>query len=368
MVYRFSWKALLWFLCMFSFGNSRALAQNSVYMSLYQQEGMKQWGLDLAKLNPGESIYLLVSDTSELDSWQELNGKTLGALFDYAMPRFTLDYDSFDCLERTLIIAVDSTQDLVRGPGEILGIPGSPVKRPAVVRGQTNDLTIRYLSGQELFAFSEWIRGGQFVIEVRLNDEVKKEKRVLLFTHDDLSVPQCFYRTSGAIIPLSVHLFSMDREERILPATWNKERGTVLLPPEVMQQRRIFQDTLIQYWQEGSKSVLIYSWDIGFLGGDKCSPCVAPPPEVNLLQSLGMDSMPEHVYVSYVIFPAKSPRELVSIPFEAFQWVFEMHVPARGFLNCEEAVLYRAMVQKRQVYERENLYGLLGDKATVFIE
>lgn len=349
-------------------GNSRVFAQHSVYMSMYQGGDSKQWALDLSKLGPGESIYLILSDSSDLSSWQELNGKTLIGLFDYAMPRFSLEYDSFDCLERTLMTDADSTQEHVRGSGEIFGIPGSPVKRPPAARGQSDNSTIRYLVGKEIRAFSTWLKPDQYVIEVRLNDDANKEKRVLLFNHTGSFVPYCFYQKAEVFIPLSVHLFSMDERGRIIQDAWNKQPGTVVLPPDIMRQRRTFQDTLIGYWQEASTAVLVYSWDIGLEAGDKCAPCVAPPPDFSLLQSLGMDSMPEHLYVNYVLFSPGSPRELVHVPFEAFQWVFEMHEPAKGFLNCEEAVLYREMVRKRKEHEVRNLRDLLGEKAIIFME
>ncbi|MHB1277944.1 MAG: hypothetical protein ACYC1Q_06065 [Bacteroidia bacterium] len=367
MVYRFSWKALLCSLFVLSSGNSRVFAQNSVFMSLYESGDTKQWALDLAKLEPGASLYLILSDSSNLDQWQEFGGKSLVGLFDYAMPRFTLEYDSFDCLERTLLADSDSTQDHVRGSGEILGIPGSPLKRELTARGQTTDLSICYLAGQELQAFSAWLREGQFVIEIRLNEDAIKGKRVLLFDQEGSFVPNCFYRINKTILPLSVHLFSMDEKERILAQNWKKQPGKIMLPPEVMRQRRVFQDTLMRYWEDTPEPVLVYCWDIGLEGGDKCAPCVAPPPDFSLLQSLGMDSMPEHLYVNYSIFSPASPRELVHIPYEAFQWVFEMHEPAKGFLNCDEAVLYREMVRKRQELELKNLRDLLGDKAILFI-
>lgn len=335
-------------------------------MGLYENGDSKQWTLDLATLAPGESVYLIVSDFSGLDQWQELLGKSLGGLFDYAMPRFTLEYDSFDCLERTLMTDSDSTQDHARGSGEILGIPGSPLKREVAARGQSTELSIRYLAGQELQAFSAWLQTGQFVIEIRLNEDAIKGKRVLLFDQERSVVPHCFHRKNGTLVPLSVHLFSMDEKGRLLAQDWKKEPGTILLPPEVMRQRRPFQDTLIRHWQEAPESVLVYSWDIGLKGGDKCAPCVAPPPDFSLLQSMGMDSMPEHLYVSFVIFSPAAPRNLSRVSFEAFQWVFEMHEPAKGFLNCDEAVLYREMLRKRKEQELRNLRNLLGDKATTF--
>lgn len=367
MVYRFSWKALLcsWFVL--SLGNPRVFAQNSVAMSLYENGDTKQWAIDLAKLDPGASLYMIVSDSSDPDQWQELGDKSLIGLFDYAMPRFTLDYDSFDCLERTLLADSDSTQDHVRGSGEILGIPGSPLKREFAARGQSTDLSIRYLSGPDLQAFSAWLREDQFVVEIRLKEDAIRGKRVLLFDQEKSSVPYCFRRINSTMHPLSVHLFSMDEKGRILAQNGKKQPGRVMLPPEVMRQRRIFQDTLMRYWETTPEPVLVYSWDIGWEGGDKCAPCVAPPPDFSLLQSLGMDSMPEHLYVNYSIFSPASPRELVHVPFEAFQWLFEMHEPARGFLNCKEADLYRDMVLKRKEQELKNLRDLLGDKGTQFI-
>lgn len=368
MVYRFSWKVLMGILFVLSLGNSRVFAQRSVNMGLFQGDQSKQWSLDLGKLEPGASIYLVMSDSSDLSDLQELHGKTLTGLFDYALPRFTLEYDSFDCLDRTLLTDSDSGQDHVRGSGEIMGIPGSPVKRPPAVRGQVNTITIRYLRGQEIEGLAAWLKPSQFVVEIRLNEDAKKEKRVLLFRQEAAFVPHCFVRDTFGFVPLSVHLFTMDKKGRILAENRNKKEGTIVLPPEVMRQRRAFQDTLIGFWQEASEAVLVYSWDIGLTGGDKCAPCIAPPPDFSLLQSLGLDSMPEHLYVNYLIFSPESPRDLVQVPFETFQWVFEMHEPAKGFLNCKEAEFYREMVSKREEDAMQNLHELLGEKAKPFIE
>lgn len=370
MTYGFGWKALRCFLLGLTLFFNLVYGQKSVYMSLYQSKGINQWTIDLSSLEPGDKRYLIVNDTSNLAFWQEFSDKTILGFFDYAMPRFTTEYDSFDCMERTLIAKNDSVDNEARGGGEIMGIPGTQMQRVPSARGQSSDILLRVLKPNENSVFQTWLESGQWVVEIRLDEQALKKKRILVFEQATSTVPYCIERTEMAAAVLPVHLFTISGEERILPKKWEnpQESISLVLPPEVMTKRRHFQDMVLETWSKAKEPVLLYSWDIGLIGGDKCSPCVAPPPDFSLFETMGMDSVPEHMYVNYMIFSPTSARGLSACPFEKFQWIFAFHVPAKGFLDCEEADLYRQELKERQEEEHENLVNLLGDSSKTFVE
>jgi len=330
-------------------------------LTVFQKGEYYEWSIDLSDIQEGKSLYIILPEFAQIDGWKELSNQHLAPLFEYAMPRFEYRYDTFDCWTRELIVPKGEEAGAVRGAGQIFGLAGQAKEVEKGSRGQEDAWALSWLEEKERAAF----QGGQFIseqiIKIELKQGLKADKRVLRFRSNESFIPMVFLDTNGQLVAEVMHLFSMDEKAMLVPEELDGELLKVnpyILPPRVNKQRRSFQDSVIEFWESRSKPTLLYSWDIGTAGGDKCAPCIAPPPQVILLQELGVETNSEHLFVAYSIVPPQSERMLLDRRFEKFQYVFQMNEPAKGYLQCAEAKIYFKEVEARKKVEEANLDAL----------
>lgn len=333
-------------------------------ITVFQQGDFYEWSIDLSDIAPGESVYLVLPEFAQVDGWSELSNKHLAPLFEYAMPRFELRYDTFDCWIRELILPKGGDEGPARGAGQIFGLPGQAKEVEKGTRGQEDAWILAWLEEKQRAGFE----GGQFIsdqiIQIELAEGLQADKRVLRFRSNQATVPLVYVSRGGQVQAEVVHLFTMAKEGMLLPQEINSELPQVnpyLLPPRVNQNRRVFQDSIIEFWERKTTPTLLYSWDIGTAGGDKCAPCIAPPPQALFLQELGVEANDDHLYIAYSIIPPQSERIVVSRAFETFQYVFQMNEPSKGYLQCQEAKIYLQEVEARKKVEEANLDALFDE-------
>lgn len=353
-------KCFLVMLCVVSFGRSNAAG---IKLSVHPKADFFEWSIDLSDIQPGQYIFLVFPEDMQVDAWSERNELTIAPLFEYAMPRFELRYDTFDCWIRELMVPKD-TAAAIPGEGRILGLSGQEKPTPKQVRGEQDFWMITLLEESEKAGFVGGIFESEMVYRLDLSKDAVKEKRIMRFRSNQGIVPLVYTRNKEEWKPEPIHLFSFFKQDLVLAEDldFRPVLNPYILPPRLNAQRRAFQDSLIRHWENLTKPTLVYAWNIGTEGGDKCAPCVAPPPAASLLEALGAEAGIPNLYVSYTILPAMADRELGHEDFAYYQYVFQMNEPSKGYLQCPEAAEYQKQVKERQRIEEANLEALFGLK------
>lgn len=352
---------LMLILCVVPFSHSMA---SGIKLSVHPKADFFEWSIDLSHIQAGQSVILVFPGDMLVDAWSERNDLTLAPLFEYAMPRFELSYDTFDCWVRELIMPKDTSVG-ISGEGRILGLSGQQKPAPNLARGEEDNWIISLLEEFEKAHFEAGIFKGEVVYRLELSAEAHKEKRIVRFRSDKVEVPLVYIKSTDKWLVQPIHLFTFFEEDLLLAeelADFRPMINPVLLPPYVNEQRQLFQDSLMHHWENLNKPTLVYTWNIGSEGGDKCAPCSAPPPQTALLEAIGIEAGSPNLYVSYTILPVMADRELTHEDFEHHQYVFEMNEPSKGYLQCPEAAEYHRQVKERQRIEEANLRALFGLK------
>ncbi len=332
-----------------------------------QNEERITWSLDLSHWSPQESLFLYFPDSQAVNEVEALMDKSFLQFFDYAMPRFEVRYDSFDCLERVLI-SKDGQTDPNRGGGGLLGIPGSPIEQEAPSRGQVSDLFWEWIPAQN--GPPCWKDREGMVLRVRVLPHYEFDKRILKLGLRGEATPE-FWIDSGKYTGYSPPVLWMSLG---LNGSWMPEAthvtdnaGEMYFPASLSGRQPELRADLLDSWffpeQGQGTPELIYSWDIGTEGGDKCNPCTGLPPDYGLVRLLGMDrDIPEHLYFTVVAVPASVSLRSEMHKFQKFQWNIIMQKPATGFLDCKAALAYKRSLAERKKREERNAAQCLGRK------
>jgi len=339
-------------------------------MVLFQDSLSMHWSIDLSDIGAIEEVYLIFDANETIGMWKELPNTKLSSLFEYAMPRFEVRYDTFDCLQRSLLLKDDSIGEPTQIVGGVLGIPGVSIPKSANARGFKSEWNIVWLDDVDTRAFDSGKYADKKIVRLSLAENLKPGHRVVTFEGTSSQIPQIVHGYNKELQEEGIALFTLSFEKLLVPDNFkNIDLGstTVVLAPQLMKNRKSFQDSLFLHWEKSAANGMVYSWDIGTEGGDKCVPCSGPPPSSSLLKSLGVSEIPSHLYVSSLLFPIGTTRKLTSRSYISFQWIFEMNEPAKGFLDCAKAKEYAIEVAKRKRLEEENLSLLFQEDAAGFL-
>lgn len=336
----------------FSFLVSHSNAQSRLYAGLIENNGQWHWSIDLTDLGDNDVVLIQLKDSSSFTRWEELAETRLTSLFEYAAPRFQERTDTFDCYTRHLLSLDNEHQDTAGGKN--LGIPGrrKPGKAPA--RGQ-GDLLI---SGS-------W-KNEKYIMSVALSEIPATTSRVLCFTGPAGEYP-VFKRVNNMdTLSPALHLFTVnDHLQFAIPG--EVTHSGMDLPLEINDNRRSFLDTWKGVLERNSSPGLMYAWDLGSDGGNKCEPCPAEPPSVTLLIRLGAGELSAHRYFTYHLIPGNATWHLEEKTGAGHQVLFTFRLPSKGFLDCPEGQNYLLKLDDKRRQEEENLKILIGSEAAYFL-
>lgn len=352
-------------LLLFSFFPSQVLAQNRIGLAMVQDGGKWRWTLDLDGLNDTNAL-LVVFDSSDAGKvWQEKEGVGLGALAEFITPRFIQEFDTFDCLQRSLLEKPDST--LVQNQEDkILGLSGEMVMLPPRARGASQHVRVYTLS-HVLGVTDDVLLENETGILLTLEQEAGDGKRSMQWITKGNAIPKVYVRNGDEYSALTIDLYVFSAETAMgISGMKMPERPSWNIPSGAWKQKMKLLEALESSWTSPGQAVLMYSWNLGTGAGNKCEPCTGPPPTAELMKSIGLIKVPETLYFSALRISPGMDAELEPVLFKQSQWVFKSQEAAKGFLNCPEANKYREALKQRQEEESQNLRLLLGNQSSAF--
>ncbi|MDX5321686.1 MAG: hypothetical protein LPK45_11165 [Bacteroidota bacterium] len=342
------------------------VAQKTVRLNVVKVGEEYVWSLDVSDIKRGEKWFVSFSDDSLVTEVKEIVDHNLVGLQEYSIPRFRMEYDTFDCLQRTLLERNDSFTDNNQLTGRILEMGGLDMPPIAPVRGELSVLHYGLLSVSDM--------GTDLPIRKVLNSETKgvlwleqdgemPEKGLLLqWRTKSKEIPSIILHTKQGYESAGIFLFAFSSHDYLLTQDLAQLPGTMELPHDELANRPAFQDKLMKHWLGNDSAQLIYSWDLGTEAGNKCDPCTGAPPDYRFLEVSGLKALDTHLFFTALVIPSGKLLSLQETSLEKKQWVFVSHVEAKGFLMCEEAQRYRQWVAQRKEQALLNLKSLLAEE------
>ncbi|MBI1222237.1 MAG: hypothetical protein GC180_06490 [Bacteroidetes bacterium] len=342
------------------------LSQSPVNVTLVRTNDSSFWTLDLSKL-PQATSYIIGFDSMDIpDHLNEIADQDPGVLNEYIVPRFVEEFDSFDCLNRQLINHFDSLASSGKSEGKIVGLPGRVHQANPPARGM--DSQIRWEWVNEGLNFMDQVNHSERMkyLRVSWDHEYVPTKRLISWFTKGAILPVIWSAQGDSIFAREVMLFSFS-PEYMLGMDEMKYPGleSYQLPEAVLAKKNEFLHLFMSKGKDRG-ALLLYSWDIGKEGGNKCGPCSGAPPSADFLGSIGLRELGSHLYFTAILIKAdKRERRMIPMQYRMQQWLFIIHHPAKGFLNCPEVKEYRQMLLKRSQEEEDNLFKMLGDSTAL---